>query len=172
MRQNWNFNRNFFINPGLDFLIVEETNLEQLVPFIIKGPYLIAPLSCCCFTYLKAELKLISSWIVRQYENEYNPPHFHGGHISGVGYLKLPSNFGETIQDVKRNNPNGAINFIHGSRQFLSEAVSTEYPIVGDFYIFPNYLIHSVNPFYGLGERRSVSFNAKIDDEIYNVYGL
>ena len=43
-------------------------------------------------------------------------------------------------------------------------------PKVGDFYIFPNYLYHSVNPFYGPGERRSISFNAFIDDEIYNIY--
>ena len=30
--------------------------------------------------------KLITSWVVGQYENEYNPIHWHGGHISGVGY--------------------------------------------------------------------------------------
>ena len=45
---------------------------------------------------------LLSSWIVRQFENEYNPIHTHGGHISGVGYLKLPTNFGETFQDNKK----------------------------------------------------------------------
>ena len=31
---------------------------------------------------------LISSWVVRQFQNEYNPVHWHGGHISGVGYFK------------------------------------------------------------------------------------
>ena len=35
---------------------------------------------------------LISSWIVRQFQNEYNPIHFHDGDISGVGYLKIPKN--------------------------------------------------------------------------------
>ena len=29
-------------------------------------------------------------WIVRQFSNEYNPIHYHDGHISGVGYLKVP----------------------------------------------------------------------------------
>ena len=29
---------------------------------------------------------IIRSWIVRQFKNEYNPVHFHNGHISGVGY--------------------------------------------------------------------------------------
>ena len=39
-----------------------------------------------------------------------------------------------------------------------------------DFYIFPHYLFHSVNPFIGSGERRSLSFNAKIDEEIFSVH--
>ena len=38
------------------------------------------------------KINLKSFWIVRQYKNEYNPVHFHGGHISGVGYLKIPKN--------------------------------------------------------------------------------
>ena len=55
-----------------------------------------------------------SSWVVRQFENEYNPLHFHGGHISGVGYLKLPESFGETFQNNKKSNYNGKIAFVHG----------------------------------------------------------
>ena len=44
-------------------------------------------------------------------------------------------------------------------------------PEVGDFYFFPNYLMHLVYPFNGTDdERRSISFNAKIDEKIYNVY--
>ena len=39
------------------------------------------------------EFRIIDTWIVRQFENEYNPLHSHGGHISGVGYLKLPESF-------------------------------------------------------------------------------
>jgi len=31
--------------------------------------------------------------------------------------------------------------------------------------------MHTVNPFYGNEERRSISFNANIDENIYNVYG-
>ena len=30
--------------------------------------------------------------------------------------------------------------------------------------------MHSVKPFYGEGERRSISFNALIDKDIYDVY--
>ena len=39
------------------------------------------------------KFQLIDTWIVRQFENEYNPLHSHGGHVSGVGYLKLPDGY-------------------------------------------------------------------------------
>ena len=128
-------------------------------------------------TYIKLSIEkeiskfdLIATWVVRQFQNEYNPAHFHGGHISGAGYLKLPDSFGETIQENKKN-VHGNINFLHGTHQFLSNGSISMKPKVGDFYIFPNYLFHSVNPFIGPGERRSISFNARIDNEIFNVYG-
>ena len=115
------------------------------------------------------KFQLISCWVVRQFQNEYNPIHWHNGHISGAGYLKLPNNFGPSKQE-KANNTNGKINFTHGSRQFLSMPIITRKPEVGKIFLFPNYLMHSVNPFYGEGERRSISFNAYIDQEIYDVY--
>ena len=113
---------------------------------------------------------LIAAWVVGQFKNEYNPAHWHGGHISGVAYLKLPDSFGENIQKNKKINKHGDISFIHGQHMFLCDAVASFKPKVGDFYIFPNYLIHSVNPFYSSGERRSISFNGLIDNDIYDVY--
>ena len=66
----------------------------------------------------------------------------------------------------------GRLQLIHGSRQFLSQSVVDIKPKVGDFYFFPNYLMHTVFPFKNSNEeRRSISFNAKIDDNLYNVYG-
>ena len=48
---------------------------------------------------------------------------------------------------------------------FLSHSTLNIKPKVGDFYFFPNYLMHSVFPFKNtLEERRSISFNAKIDE--------
>ena len=114
--------------------------------------------------------KIISSWIVRQFQNEYNPIHHHEGHISGVGYLKLPKSYGSTFQNNKTNNPNGQISFIHGVRIFNSSSSVNVKPEIGDFYLFPHYLMHTVYPFYGDDERRSISFNARIDDDVYNVY--
>ena len=118
------------------------------------------------------EFKLISSWIVRQFQNEYNPIHWHGGHISGVGYLKVPSSLGSSFQKKEIKNNNGQINLIHGSKQFLSPSSMVVTPEVGDFYFFPHYLMHTVYPFNGTHEeRRSISFNAKIDQKIFHVYG-
>ena len=123
----------------------------------------------------KQEIKkfeIIDSWIVRQFENEYNPLHSHGGHISGVGYLKLPKTFGETYQKNKQENYNGKLQLVHGSRMFLSPINLNIQPELGDFYFFPNYLMHCVYPFINSNEeRRSISFNAYIDNDIYNVHG-
>ena len=109
---------------------------------------------------------------MRQFENEYNPLHSHGGHISGVGYLKLPDNYGKTVQSDKKNNYNGNLQLVHGSKNFLSPISLNIEPKVGDFYLFPNYLMHSVYPFkHKNAERRSISFNAFIDNSIYNSHG-
>ena len=112
---------------------------------------------------------LIASWVVRQFKNEYNPVHFHGGHVSGVGYLKVPDNMGETVQKDKKNR-NGNLVLIHGSSQFLSKSILTIQPKVGDFYFFPNYVMHTVYPFADTEEeRRSVSFNAYLDKDIIGI---
>jgi len=111
------------------------------------------------------------TWIVRQFENEYNPTHWHGGHISGAGFLKVPDNLGDHVQKKDINYQGGNLQLIHGSRMFLSPSTLSIKPRVGDFYFFPNYLMHLVFPFNGTKEeRRSISFNATIDDNIYNVY--
>ena len=114
------------------------------------------------------KFSLINSWVVRQFENEYNPVHHHSGHISGAGFLKLPKSFGEFVQKKEKDYLGGTLNLIHGSHQFLSNSVYTIKPEVGDFYFFPHYLMHSVYPFKGTSEeRRSISFNGLIDDEIF-----
>ena len=85
------------------------------------------------------------SWVVSQYANEYNPVHWHSGHISGAGFLKVPSTFGETFQKGKKN-LNGKLVLINGQRSFMSDSKYEIIPKVGDFYIFPHYLMHTVYP--------------------------
>ena len=109
--------------------------------------------------------RIIKSWIVRQFKNEYNPLHFHSGHISGVGYLKVPKNLGSTVQEGKKDNMNGKLELVESSPKFLCSGNYTATPQVGDMYLFPNYLLHTVYPFSDTeDERRSVSFNAEIDE--------
>ena len=108
---------------------------------------------------------IIKSWIVRQFKNEYNPIHYHSGDVSGVGYLKVPNSMGETLQKNKRVNHNGKLILIDGSKKLFSSPTYAITPQVGDFYLFPSYLMHTVYPFSGTDEeRRSVSFNAKLDE--------
>ena len=112
-------------------------------------------------------VKIKNFWVVRQYSNEYNPIHFHDGHISGVGYLKVPK-----FKNSKKINlkTNGTIDFINGTRIFLSESIYNHLPKVGDVILFPNYLMHTAYPFSSKGERRSFSFNVEIDKEIANIF--
>ena len=112
------------------------------------------------------KFEIISSWIVRQFKNEYNPIHYHGGQISGVGYLKVPKDMGKTIQKNKKVQHNGKLVLIDGSKKFLCSPTYVITPKVGEFYFFPSYMMHTVYPFSDTSEeRRSVSFNAKIDDD-------
>jgi hypothetical protein len=112
------------------------------------------------------DLTLIKTWIVRQFAHEYNPVHHHAGHISGVGYLKVPRLMGDSFNKDKTRNSNGNLVFMHGSPGPFCNATFTIKPEPGDFYMFPNYLQHTVYPFSGTDEeRRSVSFNAILDPE-------
>ena len=113
------------------------------------------------------KVKIINFWIVRQYAHDYNPVHYHDGHVSGVGYLKLPK---QLNKDKKKLKTNGSIDFINGSKMFLNNSVFNHNPKVGDVILFPNYLMHTAYPFLVDGERRSFSFNVEIDSDIANVF--
>ena len=118
-----------------------------------------------------SKIKIKNFWIVRQFNDEYNPIHWHSGHISGAGFLKVPNTLGKHVQENKGNNQylGGQLTLIHGSKQFMSNSKLSIIPKVGDFYFFPHYLMHTVYPYKGTDdERRSISFNAFIDDQIFN----
>ena len=162
--------------PGLAGDVTQEFKLEN--EFITKCGWL-KFLATSVQKWIKVmqgkdikKFNIISSWVVRQFKDEYNPVHWHAGHISGAGFLKVPSSLGKHVQDKDGvDYLGGQLTLIHGSRQFLSNSKLQIKPEVGDFYFFPNYLMHSVYPFKGTDEeRRSISFNAYIDDDIYNVY--
>ena len=94
------------------------------------------------------KFEIIQTWIVRQFKNEFNPIHWHGGHIFGAGFLKVPNYFGEHTKEKGENiYQGGNLNFIDGSHRFLSNSVFKIKPEVGDFYFFPRDLMHTVYPF-------------------------
>ena len=114
-----------------------------------------------------SKIKIKNFWVVRQFNNEYNPIHFHDGHISGVGYLKIPKFI---LKNRKKTNIDGSIDFINGNKMLLSESIYNHQPKVGDMILFPHYLMHTAYPFKSNGERRSFSFNLEIDKKIANVF--
>ena len=165
------------LGPKLAGDVTQEFKLEK--EFMNKCGWL-KFLGNCIHQWIKGDTKqeitkfnLIESWVVRQFKNEYNPIHWHGGHISGAGFLKVPKNFGKHYQDKsEKEYLGGTLNLIHGSRQFMSNPRYKIIPEVGDFYFFPHYLMHTVYPFKGTDEeRRSISFNGVIDEKIFDVHG-
>tara|TARA_B100001564_G_scaffold261546_1_gene223288 strand:- start:1635 stop:2402 length:768 start_codon:yes stop_codon:yes gene_type:complete len=109
----------------------------------------------------KINLEIDAIWATDSEENDYNPAHSHFGLMSGVFYLKVP------VQ-VSELNEEGAFNFHHALDGFMDvnplqsirpKGVVMELPTTGKFIIFPAWLKHSVNPFFGPGIRRAVSFN-------------
>ena len=135
--------------------------------------------SCKIYTELNegkkiSKFNLLKTWVVRQFQNEYNPAHWHNGHVSGAGFLKVPKSLGGHTQKDKsetKKYSGGSLQLLNGTRHFMSTATKTIKPEVGNFYFFPHYLMHTVYPFKDtLEERRSISFNAEVDEEIYDVY--
>ena len=114
------------------------------------------------------ESMINSAWIVSQYENEYNPMHNHTGcDISAVIYLKTPDVKGRRNLESKKGKEDydGNIAFVHsamGNRNHdvLEKGVINLSPTSGLLVMFPSYLIHTVYPFIGEGERRCLPFNA------------
>ena len=75
-----------------------------------------------------SKIKIKNFWVVRQFNDEYNPIHFHDGHISGVGYLKIPNFISKNKKNAKID---GSIDFINGSKMLMSECIFNHQPKVG-----------------------------------------
>ena len=105
-------------------------------------------------------------WMVSQHENEYNPIHFHTYcDLSSVIWLKVPKMDDRSVNGrlpSYKQQRDGMIEFVYktacpgglekGSLSFLPEP--------GQLAIFPSNLLHTVYPFKGPGERRSLAFNS------------
>jgi hypothetical protein len=112
-------------------------------------------------------VKIDAVWVVSQYENVASPVHFHSGDLSGVAYLATPeiaADAGEEERTYISGRRAGYLNFLIGGKQRFSKSLISFKPRVGDFYVFPGWLLHGAEPFQGKGERRSLAFNAYVDD--------
>ena len=108
------------------------------------------------------------AWVVRQFEGEYNPAHTHTDcQLSCVGYLQVPDfSIAEQKEKKKHFPSHGNIELIHeGSNMWHTGSIRIK-PAVGDFIVFPSYLMHTVYPFKGEGERRSFSMNISIEERL------
>jgi hypothetical protein len=115
-----------------------------------------------------AKIRVDVFWIVSQYAGTPSPVHFHSGDVSGVLYLKVPQLDRENEELQKTyisGRQAGYINFLIGGRQRFSKSLVSFKPRVGDFYIFPGWLLHGAEPFRGTGERRSLAFNSYVETE-------
>ena len=121
-------------------------------------------------------------WTVHSYAGDYNPLHEHGTEtgrgISCILYLKVPAlvdSYDTCKSDLGsfnlKNNSglcDGYTQFIWGSNgnrdifNFKHLTDTFVRPEVGKLIMFPIWLKHQVMPFFGEGERRSLSVNIDI----------
>ena len=118
------------------------------------------------------------AWTVHSYAGDYNPLHAHGcqtpSGMSMILYLKVPKCIEEKPSFPQLHNATGDIdghtglitstNTIHDVYRLKLDAQEYIKPKKGFMIIFPNWLQHCVMPFYGDGERRTMSANFNIRD--------
>ena len=122
-----------------------------------------------------------SMWTVHSYAGDYNPLHDHGTKsdmgLSCIFYMKVPeqiSDLGNPDEEFEGlNNASGATDGftyltwgLNGHRDVnMLRPVTESYvkPVEGTLIMFPSWLRHSVNPFFGEGERRTFSANISIN---------
>jgi uncharacterized protein (TIGR02466 family) len=115
-------------------------------------------------SYSKIELK--EAWVNYMKAGECNPVHFHSGcSFSSVLYLNIPEGIKDEILNSKSNNSkpvNICFTFCAPVERYIFSHYAS--PQIGDFYIFPKTLLHSVNSFKSKGERVSIACNFNIYD--------
>jgi hypothetical protein len=126
------------------------------------------------------DAKVNDAWTVHSYEGDYNPLHDHGTEtsigLSCIMYMKVPEQIASIPNPAEEfdglNSSSGAVDgftyFTWGTNGMrdvnMLRPATEEYvkPEVGTLIMFPSWLRHSVNPFFGDGERRTFSANINI----------
>lgn len=118
------------------------------------------------------KLKLDSLWVNFQNKHDFNPVHFHGGILSFVVWMKIPTRHEEQYSlpiSANSNNPCASdFEFLYtnilGDIERMEVKMDPE--VEGTMFMFPSTLMHQVYPFYNTDEERvSISGNIVIDQE-------
>ncbi|PXA90675.1 hypothetical protein DMC25_07035 [Caulobacter sp. D4A] len=109
----------------------------------------------------KLRIEIKEGWINDMVAGDYNPAHFHQGCLySSVGFLRVPPGYeAEFAADKARQNTAGCLQFIDSRSAVGVKNLFTVKPVVGDFYLWPSWMLHCVYPFRSPGVRRSMAVN-------------
>ena len=127
----------------------------------------------------KAPIDCFSMWTVHSYEGDYNPLHDHDVSydqkcmaFSIILYCLVPPQIAKLGDSTKLHSNGGATDGCTyfnwgtntGADHLVLKPKTDRYvvPEEGKFLIFPSWLNHSVAPFYGKGERRTLSANFRV----------
>jgi len=116
----------------------------------------------------KVGINLSFVWVNEMKSGEYNPVHYHSSAVSFTGLssvmiLKLPKNLGKEYSPGPPGSTptNGALEFISSSTGQFCNFTLKPTLAVGDMYVFPYDLRHTVYPFNNNKEkRRTLAANA------------
>ncbi len=109
----------------------------------------------------KLTIEIKEAWVNEMIAGDYNPAHFHQGCLfSSVGFLRLPPDYdAEFAADKARQNTAGCLQFIDSRSAVGVRNLFTVKPAIGDFYLWPSWMLHCVYPFRSPGVRRSFAVN-------------
>ncbi|WP_298330483.1 putative 2OG-Fe(II) oxygenase [Asticcacaulis sp.] len=112
----------------------------------------------------KIEIRISEGWINDMIAGDFNPVHFHqGSTYSCVLFLRNPEGYEQEFQaDKARQHSVGCLQFIDSRTAIGVQNLFTVKPVVGDFYLWPSWMLHTVYPFRGEGIRRSMSANLSL----------
>ena len=147
-------------------LIRNEYVVDAKKVFPIIYPYVKSYLEAYSSYALKPignKIELLGSWVNYMTKFESNPYHTHDDDLSFVIYTEIPKDLAQEVKNTVGNVRPGTVNFMYtlGIEKYNLNQHSFM-PQIGDFFIFPASLHHSVNPFQSKGERVSISGNIKI----------
>ena len=138
----------------------------------------------------KEDYEIRKMWSVHSYAGDYNPMHEHGTvsgrGVSMIAFLKVPPQIVELEERFLNTNESNHGNLQHGNSgatdgvtqfiwdmnsmydapRFQHPSYAHVYPQVGKVAVFPIWLHHQVSPFYGEGERRTMSVNIDIINHV------